>query len=186
MANDQYHIPGSESPLREALNAADAVLYTPETQPEAFQLIKDIEDRTDSYRETALVAKPKVSPWLKAVKPFVLVPKSPYEKLVEKEEVIGGGLMKKAENIVSQRFWYHDNGDWFYESIDTQKNVTVIRFQTTASSIHKIFNGVEVPFAEGELEQFIELTALYEKEILQLYPIDALIQEDKDELLDAA
>lgn len=190
MANDQFHIPGSEEqPLHDALRIADSLRYTPETQPETFQFIKDMEHRIHSYRETAVAAQPKKAFWLQAIRPFMFVPKSPYEKLVEKEGILGGQLFKKQPDALSQRFWYHDNGDWFYESVkmmNGQKQAATIRFQTTASSIHKLVEGVEQPFTAGEAEEFAQLPALYEKQILQLYPINATIQAEENELPKAA
>lgn len=172
MANDQFQIPNSpEHSLHEALRIADSFTYTPELQPEAFQFIKDIEARIQEYRDTAVTLEAKNVPWRRALRSYVRSPKSPIERLVEKEAVIGGGLFKKAPTVSHQRFWFHDEhrgkGDWFFESIDINRQATTLQFQTTSSTIEKLKDGAPVPFSDGELEALMEVPALYEAAIVK-------------------
>lgn len=179
MNHDQYQIPASpeapsyESSLHDVLRIADSCQYNPETQPEAFQFIKDIEQRIHQYRDEALKADVKKSIFQRAVLPYAfgVNVKSPLERLVDAEGVAGGQLFKAnpAEPVTSERFWYHGEyrgrGDWYYERVDTRKVRTVLNFQTTSTTIEKLANGVPVPFAPGEFEQFTQLPALYEQKI---------------------
>lgn len=171
--NNQFQIPDSlsDGPLAEALSTADSLFYTPEIQPEAFQYIKDIEARITDYRARAVAYENGRKSFLKAAtsvaRPFVPSPKPYIDKLVEKEAEIGGKLLKRPAGIVRQDFWYHDSGDWFYMSLDAQQKMTVIRYQTTASSIHKLVDGRDAPFSSGEAETFYMLPKLYEQKILE-------------------
>lgn len=188
MAHDTYTIPEmfGESPLGDVLRIADSIQYSPEKMPEAYAHIKATESRILGFRDTALALKAPQSSFMKALKPFIQAPKSPYETLLDKEaDVAGEKLLAKRPGIVSQRFFYHDGGDWYYESIDDRKNRLVIHFETTSMSLHKSINGIDVPFAEGEEAHFASLPALYEEIILEIdeYQIDATIH---DALLDEA
>ena len=163
---DLYRIPG-ESPLDEALRIADTQQYTPETQPEAFAFMKDIEKRIVGYRETAQPVKRTgvaryVSRFMPARSPMVT-------ELIEQEARLGGTLHSKAPHVVSQRFWYHDNNDWFFESVDTQRRTTVIHIETTPTSLHKSHAGQEIRFIPGEAERFTQAAIAYEELVQNLY-----------------
>lgn len=179
MAHDQFQIPTPheasdyESSLNEVRRIADSFQYTPETQPEAFQYIKDIESRIRSYRDEAVKAEVKKSFVQRAMRSYAFgfTPKSPLETLIDKEAIAGSTLFKNDTTpgtVVSRRFWYHDEhrgkGEWYFEEYTAQKR-TVLQFQTTASSIEKLADGVPVPFTADEFEMIAQLPALYEQKV---------------------
>ncbi len=207
MPYDQFHIPSTPEqlpthhvseatqPLLEALRIADAVQYTPEVQPEPFRYLKAIESRIDSYRETAIavearrIALPVTLRYL--IGGAVGHIKSPLEKIVDKEAVVGGGIFQRPPQVVSQRFWYqgqhHGKGEWYYESVDAAKRTTVVHFQTTPTTIEKLVQGAPAAFTQGEAEVIALAPKLYERAVLdQLYPIDAVLQDDDEIKIDAA
>lgn len=169
LEKDLYRIPG-ESPLDEALRIADAQQYTPETQPEAFAFIKDIEKRIIEYREAAQPVKK--TGVLGYVARFIPARSPGITELIEKEARLGGTIHSKAPGVVSQRFWYHEANDWFFESVDSQRRTTVIHFETTPTSLYKSHAGQEVRFLEGEPERFTKAVTAYEKLVENLYSSD--------------
>ena len=140
---DLYRIP-SESPLQESLRIADELHYTPETQPEAFAIVGQIQNRLAHYRaKTHRPSKSRL--FTLQLRPFVGVKKTSVEELREREATIGGTLHARASDTVRQRFWYHDNNDWFFETT----------------------NGDDVPFQPGEPELFVESAIKYEEKLLE-------------------
>ena len=187
MASDQYKIPGSsaESPLNEALRIADSFQYTPEKQAPAYDALKQLEGRIDSYIDTSLaLGGVKKSLWLRAVEPFSLNTKSPVDQVIEKTWRIGGeafgikdarfGLYKRHEHDTPEK------RDWYvsYPDQNGVKDAISIRYQTTPHSIHKLYAGVEYPFADGEEERFLKAAVIAEKRIRhELSPVDEAIAE---------
>lgn len=181
-----------EQPLQDALRIADSGRYTPESQPEVFRFIKDIESRIESYRETAEAIgakKPVFYRALPRLDSLLPLKKTPFSKktLIDKEAVIGGNLFTKRPGTASQRFWYHgrydsrypDQGEWLFESVDTNGHENVLRILTTGAGIEKLYHGRPVPFTAGEIKTFINATERYEDAILEEYPVDAALQEFK-------
>ena len=162
---DLYRIP-SESPLQESLRIADELHYTPETQPEAFAIVGQIQNRLAHYRaKTHRPSKNRL--FALQLRPFVGVKKTSVEELREREATIGGTLHARASDTVRQRFWYHDNNDWFFETTNSQRQTTVIHIEATPTSLHKRSNGNDVPFQQGEPELFIESAIKYEEKLLE-------------------
>lgn len=207
MAYDQFQIPSTSEqspaqhtseatqPLLDALRIADALHYTPETQPEAFRYIKEIEARIDSYRETAVAVEARRLT-LPATLRYLMsgavgYTKSPLEKVIDKEAVVGGGIFQRPPHVVSQRFWYqgqhNGKGEWYYEAIDTAKQETILHFQTTPTAIEKLVKGASAPFTPGEAEIISLAPTLYERAVLDtLYPIDAVLQDDDENKMGTA
>ncbi|MFZ1301338.1 MAG: hypothetical protein WAQ27_02030 [Candidatus Microsaccharimonas sp.] len=59
-----------------------------------------------------------------------------------------------------RRFWYFE-GDWFFEQYYPNAGYQVIRYQIFENSMHKLFNGIEYPFAEGEKETLLRAIKRY-------------------------
>ena len=80
---------------------------------------------------------------------------SPRDHMIEKESVIGGGLLPNNSSILRQRFWFHESdvngrgGDWFYVCVDPLGEM-VACYQFSDQTIVKLVNGKTVPLAEGE------------------------------------
>ncbi|MCD8561708.1 hypothetical protein LRY29_01415 [Candidatus Saccharibacteria bacterium] len=90
MASDQYEIPDF-SPLREALDAADAARYTPETQPDAYGFIEAIQNDVDMMREKALASGKLLGRgWLSVMEPFALNTRPSIDRLIELESRVAG------------------------------------------------------------------------------------------------
>jgi hypothetical protein len=91
-----------------------------------------------------------------------------HDRLVEAESIIGGGLFKKPDGVLEQRFWYHE-GDWFYESHDVNGPV-VARYQFINGQVIKLVEGRLVHFAEGEVTNLHKMIELYHDKVYeQLY-----------------
>jgi hypothetical protein len=95
-------------------------------------------------------------------------PLSLHDQLVEAESLIGGKLFANEPGIIQQRFWYHE-GDWFYEAVDA-KGAMVARYQFSENLVHKLVDGREIAFAEGEKTALIETINRYYTQIqVELY-----------------
>lgn len=193
MAKDQFIIPGSQnetSPLNEALRIADAAQYSPETQPAAFGFIKNIEDKIDSYRETALelgIVKKKM--WVRAIEPFVVNTKSPHDQLIEKESRIGGTLYP---SIPDARFWLNKRHEedpagvrnWLFSYTNPQtKQLEAIVYQTKpgGEAIEKVYAGLPRPLTDEEAKNFVDAVQMYKQRVRhELYLLDDVIEELSD------
>lgn len=165
---DVYRVP-YESPLDDALREADAKRYTPETQPEAYAAIKAIEQSIETMRNDALASVREYRfsvPFL----PFRMGSLPPKARLIEREATVGGALLPQQPGVLKQRFWYHDGDDWFYEVTTSQKTTEVIRFQTSTTTVDKLYGGTLVPFSDpSEPARFVELVKAYNQAIRPLY-----------------
>jgi len=193
MANGQYIIPAAfqepaapepqpqPEPSYEAQQAAafsarlDAQQYTPETQPAAFQFIKDIENRLDSYRYTAIEIEEAKRPWLKSMKSLILSPKPLMAEFIEKESKIGGRLLQKQDSKHELRFW-SEGHEWFFGWTDG-KAVSIadsaVHYQVSPTNIQKSYQGGVVPFTPGEGAHFVNAVQAYEHAVRhELYPVD--------------
>jgi hypothetical protein len=93
---------------------------------------------------------------------LVLNPRPLEQRLVDVESKIGGEVFygKNHPLVKTCRFWYFE-GDWFFEQYYQNAGYQVIRYQILDNSIHKLFNGIEYPFAEGEKETLIQAIHRY-------------------------
>jgi|GEM_PF-6562450 len=193
MANGQFTIPEAfrqpapepdrnyEAQQTEAFSVQpDIQQSTPETHPTPFHFIKEIEDRLDSYRYTAIEIEEAKRPWLKSMKSLILAPKPIMAELIEKESIIGGQLLQKIDSHHELRFW-SEGHEWFFGWTDG-KGVTItnsaVHYQVTDSHIQKSYQGRIVPFAPGEEEYFINAVQAYEHAVMhELYPFDEALIE---------
>jgi hypothetical protein len=79
------------------------------------------------------------------------------ERLIEAESKLGGMIFSASNTC---RFWYFE-GDWFFEQYTANVGFQVIRYQVLENSIHKLFNGIEYPFYEGEKERLVQAIKKY-------------------------
>jgi hypothetical protein len=193
MADAQYAIPeafrnpqSQPEQTPEAKPAAafslqpDAQLSTPETHPKPFHFIKEIENRLDSYRYTAIEIEESKRPWLKSMKSFIIAPKPLMAELIDKEAVIGGRLLQKADPTHDLRFW-SEGHEWFFGWTDG-KGVSIVdsavHYQVTDTSIQKSYQGHLTPFTPGEETYFINAVQAYEHAVMhELYPFDEALIE---------
>jgi len=191
MANGQYNIPEAfrqpapepyfEPQQTESFSGQpDIQQPTPETRPTPFHFIKEIEDRLDSYRYTAIEIEESKRPWLKSMKSLILAPKPIMAELIEKESKIGGRLLQKQESSHELRFW-SEGHEWFFGWTDG-KGVTItdsaVHYQVTDTYIQKSYQGHVVPFSPGEEEYFINAVQAYEHAVMhELYPFDEALVE---------
>jgi len=199
MANGQYTIPEAfrkpepqpelqpqPQPNYEAQQAAafsarlDTQQYTPETHLQPFRFIKEIEDRLDSYRYTAIEIAEAKRPWLRSMKSLILAPKPLMAEYIEKESKIGGHLLQKQDTSHELRFW-SEGHEWFFGWSDG-KDVSIVdsavHYQVTDSYIQKSYQGRIVPFASGEEEYFTNAVQAYEHAVRhELYPFDDALVE---------
>lgn len=184
MAHDEYQIPSnySESEIRAEIDAIDYTPATPEVEAAPYQVIKDIEARIFSYRDASLAMDKKPKGWLNGL---VFRPQNPtLRDLIEEESQLGGKLFGEGH-----KFWldtkstgtvFHSNvADWYHMQTNpaNPKQPTVLRFQTTPHSTHKLYEGREYAPTLQELETFVKAVQAYDTAILSLYPLDQTINE---------
>ena len=205
MADAQYAIPNAfrqpePQPQPETTNEAeqaaafsarlDVQQYTPENHPQPFHFIKEIENRLDSYRYTAIEIEEAKRPWLKSMKSFIIAPKPRMAELIDKEAVIGGRLLQKADPTHDLRFW-SEGHEWFFGWTDG-KGVSIVdsavHYQVSDTSIQKSYQGHLTAFTPGEETYFINAVQAYEHAVVhELYPFDeALIELMAKNELDGA
>lgn len=186
MVKDQFIIPGSpeSSPLADALRIADSSQYTPENQPAAFHLLKTLESKIDSCRETAIEMGEKKSVWSKAVEPFVINTTSYEDRIIERESRIGGTLYPSLQDA---RFWLHkrhkedrpDVRSWYFSYVDgmTGQRHDIV-YRTTPHALYKNYAGLDRPFPEDEQRNFVNATMQYAAKVRQeMYPLDDMLEE---------
>lgn len=197
--NHQYHIPNSLPSQPDG----DSPVKSPERRPglEHFKVIKSLEDYIVSCRETALALDHQaeaaqtlaviglLGKWLSPKKL-----KTPND-LIEAESLKGGELFGPGH-----RFWFSGPSetqpqvaDWYHASPNPAKqagliNATaapevVLHFQTTPTSLHKLYNGVEYPVTLDDLQNFLAAINGYVQKIGDLYPVDATIAELVQEMV---
>jgi len=92
---------------------------------------------------------------------LVSSPRPLEERLIEEESKLGGMIFSGVTSQTpGSRFWYFE-GDWFFEQYYENVGYQVIRYQILENSMHKLFNGREVAFAEGEKETLIQAIKRY-------------------------
>ena len=186
MAHDTYQVP--ESSLSDIRADLDAVQYSPEKQPEPYQVVKDIEEKIYAYRDSLLAGQKKPKRWLSG---FVYAPQDQVlHNLIDKESQRGGALFGEGH-----RFWLDNKpaqapyqslvGDWFHaqpQAAGSKEPPTVLHFQTTPRAIYKLFNGHNYEPTIQELETFVKAVEAYVRAILPLYPIDQALYELQQEM----
>jgi len=158
----------------------DSKQYTPETQPQAYHFVKEIEDRIDSYRYTAIEIEEAKRPWLRSLKSLVIAPKPLLSEFIERESIIGGQLLQKVDAAHDLRLWYATK-DWFFGWSDGKVVMMVdsaVRYQFTDEQVYKSYQGRPIPFTEGEEARLLSVIPSYEAAVRHiLYPFDdALIE----------
>lgn len=182
MVNDQYSIP---QPTPKSSESAYFQL-TPERETGPYWGIKEIESRINSYREAALATQRPPKKWLGGL---VLMPshQPTVASLVEKESEVGGSLFGPGHkfwlDVESTKGFAEGVSDWYHmqPNPNDPKNPIVLRFQTTANSIHKLYNGIEYAPTVQDLEIFVQAVEAYSRAILPLYPLDYAIEELSNE-----
>jgi len=103
---------------------------------------------------------------------FVSSPRPLEERLIEAESKLGGMIFSPDGNSANgRRFWYFQ-GDWFFEQYYENIGYQVTRYQVLENNIHKLFNGREVPFAEGEKQILIQAIKKYHAAVTeQIYGV---------------
>jgi len=211
MANGQFNIPDSfrdstperqNSPSYETQQVApyliqmDAQRNGPEVLQSPVASIKELtdqlSDRLDSYRSTAEVLEQSKRPWLKAAKGLIIAPKPILAELIEKESIIIGKLVQKQGPHQENRIWIQ-NRELFYGFIDKKNHIsldkTTVRYYFNAHNRYiKLFNGKDIPFVQGEIENLAGLLPMIEHSVMhELYPLDEAIDDlmhDDDDALD--
>ena len=194
--NTQPHTP--ETQAAPYLIQMDAQQYGPEILQSPVASIKELteqlSDRLDSYRSTAEVLERNNRPWLKAAKALIISPKPVLAELIEKESIIIGKLVQKQSPSQENRIWIHDR-ELFYGYIDRKNHITLeattVRYYFNAHNrFIKLFNGKDLPFVPGEIENLAGLLPVIEHSVMhELYPIDEAIDElvhDEDDFKLAA
>lgn len=186
MGYDEYQIPKGydQTEIRAEIDGIQGTLAqnSVEKDKAPFQIIKDIENTVFEYRNKSLnelgrnAARRGSVGWL--LGSLTTMPKRPtVSELVDKESCLGGDIfgngakfwldVKPADTVFS-----NDVADWYYmqNASGNPNQPTVIRFQTTPYSIHKLYNGVEYAPSLDELKTFIKAVELYPDQIAPLYP----------------
>ncbi len=176
MAHDTFQIPelNTESQLRAQVDAVfESRLPEIETIPAQFQFIKDIETEIYTAREKATSTAKKPRSWLRGL---VSSPQAfTVHELIERESQLGGELFGQGHKFwldekTSTQF-HSESADWYHQQFNPQtpKTPTVLRFQTTPQSIHKIYKGREYPVTEQDVTHLIEAIKAYPSAITPLY-----------------
>jgi len=158
----------------------DTQQYTPETHPKPFHFIKEIENRLDSYRYTAIEIEDAKRPWLRSMKSMIIAPKPLMAEFIDKEAAIGGRLLQKQDASHDLRFW-SEGHEWFFSWSDG-KGVTMVdsavHYQVSDINIQKSYQGHIVPFTPGEEAYFVNAVQAYEHAVRhELYPFDDALVE---------
>lgn len=185
MANDEYQIPTS-SVEHEVRAQVEAIITNPETEPtpSIHARIKNTEQRIFSQRERALhTEKRPATGWLRGM---VFAPRQQtIQDLIEKESVLGGALFGSGQrfwldNKVPDTVFQNEIADWYHLQVDPAdpRRHTVLRFQTSPHSIHKLYEGREYPMSAQEVDTFIQAVEAYQDAVAPLYPAEARADYD--------
>ncbi len=189
MPNDQYKIP--ETAYASSFDEAHHFRYisrsTPDVRQSPFDFIKKIEDRVDSYRDTALeLAVLKKRSWNRMVGPLAVSSRPALDRLVDQESHIGG--QRAFKDIAGARFWLDkrpertegEARDWCFSYPDPLTGeLVVLRYQTTSQSIYKLYKGIEYPMTIEEIQNFSRAVAVSVQAIREeLYLLDDAIEDD--------
>lgn len=174
--SNQFHIPEGLAEQTPAVFAE--VPANQESAPTPLETLKHTEAHIFALREAALrqpVAQEKG--WLNAAK--FLRPQQPptQQELIDKESYCGGKIVHVNGN---DRFWLDVQteatkqsgvADWYFVKPveNSPSKHQVIRFQTTDTKIHKLFEGKVVPLSDDEISAFLETTAVYKSVVTALY-----------------
>lgn len=157
MKNDQYQIPRTPE-----TNPSPQFSAELPQSPEWHQQIKGIEAEIEQMRQAAdasVLQAEGVRGILAGLSLGRLSDEELLKKFIEAESRIGGRVAPTPEGVISQRFWYHDNGDWFYEAVD-RLGVMYARYHTGNGKLEKLVGGRTVALAEGEHRDFVALSQL--------------------------
>lgn len=187
MLNDQFSIPTMPSQDKDPAH----LRFTPEREAGPYWGIKAVESRIYSYRAAAMAIQAKPRKWLRGL---VTAPahQPTLGDFIEQESYIGGALFGEGH-----AFWLdipsgsaddpNQVSDWYHmqPNLADPKNPTVLRFQTTAQRIHKLYDGREYEPSVQDLEVFVRAVEAYSQAVLPLYPLDQAIDDlnhDSDSL----
>lgn len=88
-------------------------------------------------------------------------------KLVDREALLGGELLdtKDSEN---HYYHYHDQNEWFWYAENKYSNqAQTVRYKVEVGDVKRSLNGdVFVSVSEAELDNFLEVSSLYQKHVL--------------------
>lgn len=200
MVNNVFGIPGQvgEGPLQDVMRVADAVQYTPETQPGAFQFFKERENRIFSYRDAAVALNQERNKGVLSAFGW-LRPSMQLADLIKLESEIGGELYGKGfGKEQGWRFWLdhkgtspyvtqNNIGDWYFtqpvQLADGKMSEVILHYATQPTEVVKLHNGKPYPLSIAELETFCQLVERYEEAVRrELYPIDDSIHDLENEI----
>lgn len=192
MIDNQYHIPGQvgEGPLQDALRIADTFQYTPETQPAAFQFLKDIEHSRYTAREATLELSRKNS---KSGLSFGLKRRMSMDRFMKQESELGGNVFGKDKGYL---FWLdHKNtghtaenqvGDWYFAEpipqATTKQALKTIHYISRPEAIEKRFDGATYAMSIKETQDFIKAVYAYIERTRTLYPVDDVLSDLQQEM----
>lgn len=178
MASDEYQIPNnySEPEIRAEIDAIEYAQASPENNKTPFQVVKDVEARVFSRRDAALNVNVEKKPkgWLNGL---VFQPQNnTIRELIDEESKRGGKLFGEGH-----RFWldaksdktifHNDVADWYHLQVNpiNPKHPTVLRFQTTPNSFHKLYEGREYTPTPQDIETFVQAVEAYANAVEPLY-----------------
>ncbi len=163
MASDQYEIPDF-SPLREALDAADAA-RVPEVELGRYQQLEAIGAEVDVRREAAVVEARRGRMWRRATDPFSLNERSPLDAVIDTEGLRAG----QAFNLPGARFWMGKRHEldrpgirhWYFAYESKGQPPIYIHYEVTADSIQKFYNGQLQVLSLDEEERLVDAIGTY-------------------------
>jgi len=150
--------------------------------------IKETENKLIDVRKVQLAIDEKKNPWLRAVKSFVLAPKSREAMeaaLIDKEFITGGKLVtelyarQSIQTNVKYRFGFTDNKWILYpETNDGTSAEHSVSYEFNDEEMKKFFRGHRVPTAPGEDATMLYLIPrYYTANIEENYPVEAAITD---------
>ena len=174
MRESQYQIPVSEiHSARESVQSPAAEVLSLYTETEAgspeHAAVKEREMRIDWYRHEALTAPiPEPKKITEKLAGFILGRRRTplaMDTLIDQESALGPAIFNQPV-----RFWLHPPvagdaqgvRDWYFYFI-SQTGEQTIRYQSDADGFHKIYQGREYGFTEGEEARLYEAVAAYEQ-----------------------
>lgn len=163
MASDQYEIPDF-SPLREALNAADAA-RAPEVESGRYRQLEAIGAEIDIRREAAVVEARRKRMWRRATDPFSLNERSPLDAVIDAEGLRAG----RAFNLPGARFWLGKKHEldrpgvrhWYFAYEPKGQPPVYIHYEVTSDSIQKFYNGQLQPLSAEEEGRLADAISAY-------------------------
>lgn len=173
MSNDVYQIPEKSHQPQENTAALSA-----ESDKMSFQRIKELEETIFEYREAYLEIQPSQrASWLKGLVSSPSQQPQSLEALIEYESHYGGAVFGP-----DNKFWLdvkapYLNGlnpsvaDWYHAQPDPNNpnEFTVLHFQTTPQSVHKLYKAREYPMTLDEVNILFTAISHYHDIVVPLY-----------------